>query len=125
HCGGGIDVVEGEAFATTDASLARMRAVYGRAALLALPPDLRRRSAGEVYGRLPGGCEGLLITLEYPQEQLRGPPFAVPEAEVRGLFAADWDVGLLEGRDMLAQEPRFIAQGVTALSTAVYRLRRR
>src|SRR5690606_1565240 len=102
-----------------------MPRVYGRAALVALPPDLRRRYAGEVYGRLPGGCEGLLVTLEYPQAQMQGPPFTVPEAEVRGLFEADWDVELLERRDILAQEPRFSADGGTALSTAVYRLRRR
>lgn len=125
HRAGRIDLVEGDVFALTDATLGRMRAVYDRAALIALPPDLRRRYAGEVYGRLPGGCEGLLITLEYPQAQMQGPPFSVPEAEVRALFAADWDVEPLERRDILAQEPRFSADGVTALSTAVYRLRRR
>ena len=47
------------------------------------------------------------------------------EAEVRELFAAQWQVELLERRDILAQEPGFRAEGVSALSTAVYRLQRR
>ncbi len=125
HRAGRIDLVEGDVFALADATLARMQAVYDRAALIALPTTLRRRYASQVYGRLPRGCRGLLITLEYPQEQMQGPPFSVAETEVRGLFAADWEVELLERRDILAQEPRFVADGVTALATAVYRLRRR
>ena len=79
----------------------------------------------EVYARLPPGCRGLLITLEYPQAEKAGPPFSVDEAEVRELFAAQWQVELLERRDILAQEPGFRAEGVSALSTAVYRLQRR
>ena len=39
--------------------------------------------------------------------------------------AALTDEQLLTRRDILAGEPRFIAEGVTALSTAVYRLQRR
>lgn len=125
HRSGRIDLVLGDVFALSAATLASMRGVYDRAALIALPPDMRRRYAGEVYGRLPRGCRGLLITLEYPQAEKDGPPFSVPEDEVRGLFAAHWDVELLERRDILASEPGFRAEGVTALSTAVYRLLRR
>lgn len=124
HRSGGIDLVLGDVFALSAATLATMQGVYDRGALIALPPAMRRRYAGEVYARLPPGCRGLLITLEYPQAEMQGPPFAVPEAEVRQLFAG-WDVQLLERRDILAQEPRFIADGVTALSTAAYRLLRR
>ena len=90
-----------------------------------LPPAMRRRYASEVYAKLPRGCRGLLITLEYPQAEMDGPPFAVPEDEVDALFAPAWDVELVERRDILANEPRFIADGVSALSTAVYRLRKR
>lgn len=124
HRSGRIDLVLGDVFALSGTTLATMRGVYDRGALIALPPAMRRRYASEVYGRLPGGCRGLLITLEYPQPEMPGPPFSVPEAEVRGLFAG-WDVALLERRDILAQEPRFIADGVTALSTAAWALRRR
>ena len=46
------------------------------------------------------------------------------EAEVEGLFAAPWRHTLLERRGILDQEPRFREEGLSALETAVYRLRR-
>ena len=125
HRAGPIDLVLGDVFALSPALLGAMDAVYDRAALIALPPAMRRRYASEVYAKLPRGCRGLLITLEYPQAEMDGPPFAVPEDEVDALFAPAWDVELVERRDILANEPRFIADGVSALSTAVYRLRKR
>ncbi len=78
-----------------------------------------------MYGRLPSGCRGLLITLEYPQAEKAGPPFSVAEAEVRGLFSPQWEVGVLERREILSQQPNFSAEGVSALQTVVYELRRR
>jgi thiopurine S-methyltransferase len=125
HRAGPVDLVLGDVFALSADLLGRMDAVYDRAAIIALPPPMRRRYVAEVYAKLPRGCHGLLITLEYPQAEMGGPPFSVDEAEVRDLFAPGWDVGLLERRDILAQEPRFREDGVSALSTAVYRLQRR
>jgi thiopurine S-methyltransferase len=125
HRAGRIDLVRGDVFALSPSTLGSMAAVYDRAALIALPPAMRRQYVDEVYGRLPQGCRGLLVTLEYPQAEMDGPPFSVAEAEVHALFAPAWDVELLERRDILAQEPRFRDAGMSALSTAVYRLRRR
>ena len=124
HRAGPVDLVLGDVFALSEQLLAPMDAVYDRAAIIALPQDMRRRYVSGVYARLPRGCRGLLITLEYPQAEKAGPPFSVEEAEVRGLFEPDWQVDLLERRDILDQEPGFRAEGVTALATAVYRLQR-
>ena len=96
--------------------------MFDRAALIALPPALRRRYAAELYARLPAGCRGLLITLEYPQHEKSGPPFSVPPEEVHALFDRDWRVECLERRDILEREPTFKAEGVTALRTAAYRI---
>lgn len=74
---------------------------------------------------MPSGAGGLLVTLEYPQRQMQGPPFAVDEGEVIGRYAADWEIWLLERRDILPLEPGFAARGLSALDTAVYRLRKR
>lgn len=122
---GPVTIVCGDAFALDEAALADCGAVLDRAALIALPPALRERYARELYARLPAGCRGLLITLEYPQQEKAGPPFAVAEDEVRALYAADYEVERLERRDILAQQPGFIAEGVTGLHTCVYRLDRR
>lgn len=120
---GEIELVCGDAFALDAGLLATCDAVFDRAALIALPPPMRERYARELYARLPGRCQGLLITLEYPQHEKDGPPFSVPEDEVRELFSANWQIELRERRDILEQQPAFVDEGVTALSTAVYRLR--
>ena len=125
HRAGAIELVQGDVFALREQALATMDAFYDRAALIALPAGMRRRYVDEVYGKLPAGCRGLLITLEYPPAEKDGPPFPVPEEEVQALFAPHWDVERLTRRDILASEPRFIAEGVTALATAAYRLQRR
>lgn len=122
---GGIELICGDVFALDPALLAGCDAVFDRAALIALPPDLRERYVDEVYARLPGGCRGLVITLEYPQHEKPGPPFSVGADEVHARFDRDWRVETLQRRDILATQPGFVAEGVTALETAVYRLQRR
>ncbi len=121
---GDIELICGDAFALDAAALADCDAVLDRAAMIALPPALRLRYVDALYACLPARCRGLLITLEYPQGEKEGPPFAVTESEVGARFGARWDVDLLERRDILAAEQAFIDEGVTALHTCVYRLQR-
>ncbi|MCL7714278.1 thiopurine S-methyltransferase [Stenotrophomonas mori] len=121
YSAGPIEILCGDAFTLDDETLAGIAGLYDRAALIALPPDLRRRYRDTVYARLPAGCRGLVITLEYPQAEKAGPPFSVDAAEMASL-GPSWRVEQAERRDILAHEPGFRAEGVTALSTAVYRL---
>ena len=62
----------------------RMKGVLG-AALIALTPDMRSRYAAHM-NTLTQGARQLLITLDYDQSLLAGPPFSVSEAEVRSLY---------------------------------------
>lgn len=119
-----IEIVQGDVFAIEERTISNCVAVFDRAALIALPPKMRERYVGNVYGKLPSGCRGLLITLEYPQHEKHGPPFSVPESEVRALWGASWSVTTLERRDILQQQPAFQADGVTRLETVVYLLER-
>ncbi len=121
----GIELICGDVFDLPGELLADCAGIYDRAALIALPADMRQRYAAELYGRLPVGCRGLLITMEYPQAEKAGPPFSVTGEEVERLYADRWDVEPLERRDILSSEPAFAAEGVTDLWTAVYRMRRR
>jgi thiopurine S-methyltransferase len=125
HVAGNIELICGDVFALDAQALADCAAVYDRAALIALPEPMRQRYATQVYGHLPAHCQGLLITLEYPQAQKAGPPFSVVPAEVDALFAGQWQVDALERREILSYEPRFAAAGVASLETAVYRLAHR
>jgi thiopurine S-methyltransferase len=125
HVAGGIELICGDAFAIDAEALADCVGVFDRAALIALPPDLRRRYANQLYSCLPNGCRGLAITLEYPQHEKDGPPFSVDEDEVDVLYTRDWRIERLERRDILATQPGFVAEGVTRLATVAYRMERK
>ena len=125
YVSGPIEIIHGDAFALDAQALAGCAAVFDRAALIALPLAMRQRYANELYARLPTGCCGLLVTLEYPPHEKQGPPFSVDESEVRTLYERDWRIDLLERRDILADQPGFVAEGVTALHTSAFRLLRR
>ncbi|MBS0214621.1 MAG: thiopurine S-methyltransferase [Proteobacteria bacterium] len=121
---GPIEIIVGDAFGLDAEVLRDCAAVFDRAAIIALPPQLRARYVEELYGRLPAGCRGLLITLEYPQAERDGPPFSVPEDEVHARFDREWNVDRIDRRPIPADHPGFIG-GVTRLDTAVYTLRKR
>ena len=119
---GSIEFLCGDIFDLDAETLAGCAACYDRAALIALPPALRARYARHVYGQLPVGCRALLLTLDYPQAEMDGPPFSVPESEVQALYGDRWRIERLETRDVLAQEPKFAARGLSRMQTGVFRL---
>ncbi|SEJ50712.1 thiopurine S-methyltransferase [Frateuria terrea] len=125
YVAGDIEMIQGNVFDLDDATLAGCMGIYDRAALIALPPAMRRQYVRSVYARLPAACRGLLITLDYPAGDMEGPPFTVPRAEVERLFASGWRIATLEHRDILAEQPGLAARGLSALATDVYRLDRR
>lgn len=125
HIADRIELICGDVFTLDDATLDTCDAIYDRAAMVALPPAMRQHYARQVYGRLPARCRGLMITLEYPQQEMDGPPFSVDDQEVHRLLDGNWSIDSLELRDIFAEEPRFAQRGVTAFHTAAYRLQHR
>lgn len=117
-----IELWCGDFFALTAEDVADCTALYDRAALIALPAPMRERYAAHLQQILAPGVQGLLITLDYPQAQMPGPPFAVDDQEVQRLFSQGWQVQSLEEQDVLAESPRFSDAGVTSLVERVYRL---
>lgn len=125
YVAGNIELVCGDIFLLEDATLAACAGAYDRAALIALPPDMRARYVAEIYGRLPPQARSLLITLEYDQQKMDGPPFSVAEEEVQRLYAPHSETVAIDRRDILEKEPKFLERGLTALDTVVYRLQRK
>jgi len=78
-----ITVLSGDFFATTRELVGPVDALYDRAAIIALPEPMRAAYAKHLRTLLPAGAPGLIVTLEYPQAAMSGPPFSVPEAELR------------------------------------------
>lgn len=120
-----IRVLLGDFFALEPRHVADCAGVYDRASLIALPPAMRERYVRHLDAILPPGMRVLLVTMEYDQSVLAGPPFAVGEAEVRALYEATHEVELLYTRDALAEGSRWRDRGLTWLQEKVYRLARR
>jgi thiopurine S-methyltransferase len=118
---GPIRLLCGDYFALAPADLAGVQAVYDRAALIALPPERRAEYVAHLDRLLPGARRTLLVTLEYPQEQMQGPPFSVAEREVQMLFAGA-SIERLGTQDVLADTPRFREKGLTRLLECAYRI---
>jgi thiopurine S-methyltransferase len=119
---GGIEILWGDYFALDAETLGPVDAVFDRASLIALPPEMRERYVSHLRGLLPHQPPMLLVTLEYPQEQMSGPPFAVSEAEVRALCEPGYRVSMERDWDVLAESPGFRERGLTSLRERVYRL---
>lgn len=122
---GPVRLLQADIFDVPRSVLGQCSGIYDRAAMIALPAQTRARYVHHVYRALPQDSGGLLITLEYPQTEKAGPPFSVSEDEVRTLLEPDWKVELVKRKDILANEPGFIAEGVSRLHTALYALRKR
>ena len=110
YTSGAITVLAGDVFAVNEADVGAIDAIYDRAALIALPPELRRRYLDHLRTLVPSRTQALLVTLEYPQDKLDGPPFSVPETEVRALYAS---AELIDER--LATGGRIAEAGVSAI----------
>ncbi|MGU3345387.1 thiopurine S-methyltransferase [Pseudomonas monsensis] len=117
-----IELWCGDFFALTASDVADCVALYDRAALIALPAPMRERYAAHLQQILPQGVQGVLITLDYDQAQIPGPPFAVGDDEVKRLLGDLWQVQALEERDVLGESWKFLQAGVTRLEERVYRV---
>lgn len=90
----GIDIYVGDIFDLDAGQLGAVDAVFDRAALVALPEDVRGRYANHVM-RITSAARQLLVTFEYDQAEMNGPPFSISEEEVRQRFSGRYTVGQL------------------------------
>lgn len=117
-----IQLACGDFFYLTREDLAGIALAYDRAALIALPAAMRAAYAAHLADILEPGARILLVTLEYDQSKLQGPPFSVDEAEVQALFAGAFTIELIDSDDAL--EARFRDQGLSAMQEKAYILQR-
>jgi thiopurine S-methyltransferase len=117
-----MQLFRGDFFALTPDLLGPVAAIYDRAALIAWPPELRAPYVAHIANLARPGCRMLLVTLEYPQAQMPGPPFAVRGEEVAALYAPHFSVEELAREDVLSEEDRWRSRGLTALAQVCYQL---
>lgn len=117
-----LSIICGDIFGLDTTFLAQFEGVYDRAALVALPENMRLRYTNHVYGQLAPRYKGLLITLDYEQPVMPGPPFAVDQQEVIALYARHTQVSLIDQRNIIDKEPKFKERGLQRLDTLVFKL---
>jgi len=118
YVAGPITIWCGDFFALSPAATAGA-VVYDRAALVAMPPPMQRDYANKLLELAPSATI-LLVSLDYPDGQITGPPFSTPRSRVDELFGGTHKIDVAETRDGLAASPALKQRGVTALYEAAY-----
>ncbi len=90
-----IDIFVGDIFDLSNEVLGRVDAIYDRAALVALPKEMRNRYAKHLL-EITDTAEQLMISLEYDQSLMDGPPFSVNSDEVNQHYKDAYNLKLLE-----------------------------
>ena len=98
--------------------------MYDRAALISWEPQLRAAYVERVASLTTRGTQTLLVTMEYPQSQMTGPPFSVTADDVARLYAGHHSIQELSREEILAREPRLRSRGLTQLHEVCYQLTR-
>jgi len=119
-----ISLLQGDFFDLRSEDLAACELVYDRAALIAMELPDRPRYFEHMLSIIPSLSKMLLVTLEYDQSEMLGPPFSVPTDEVYQHYADAFSINLLERNEVIDERPRWRKVGLTALSESVFRLDR-
>jgi thiopurine S-methyltransferase len=116
----GLDILCGDFLDLDKSVLGTLDAVYDRAALIAMPPVMRPRYAAHLAALTDRKTCALLITLEYNQLEMAGPPFSVSVDEVNRLFSDNYSIECLASTDVLEENAKFRDSGLTLLREQAY-----
>lgn len=114
---GGVRIFVGDFFAVTPELVGYFDGAYDRAAMIALPPELRAAYTAQLTSLMAPKGRLLLITLHY--DAAGGPPFDVPPAEVRAAYAHA-RVTELQSVDARAETPGPVSRGASFVQENAY-----
>lgn len=86
-----IDIWCGDMFTLNAEQLGQIDAVYDRAALVALPEQMRFNYVAKLL-ELANNAPQLLVTLEYDQSLQAGPPFSLSDAEINQHYQSAYKI---------------------------------
>ncbi len=119
---GNIRLLEGSFFDLQRENLADCSLVYDRAALIALDEPTRARYAEWMQSIMGDKADMLLITLDYDQSEMNGPPFAVSTDEVVRHYEQAFQVHTMLQTEIVDESPRWRSKGLSSLVESVYQL---
>lgn len=125
HAVGNYEIWCGDFFEMPQSALDAVTAVYDRASLVALPPEMRRRYADRITTVIPDEAVIFLVSFEYDQTEMDGPPFSVSHDEIVELYRPAWEATELVRQDVLEGNPDLRDRGLSRLTETLTMLRRR
>lgn len=113
YCSGNIELWQGDFMKFPAAQSHRFSLIYDKAALVALPPEKRMDYIQKLHELCGPPTNILLHHFIYPQDQMPGPPFSVPDEEIRTAFDHDFSIIVLEENLLPAKSfPPFQRRGL-------------
>lgn len=117
-----ITLFAGDFFKLDKNTLGPVDAVYDRAALIALPSELRQEYSAHLGQLVDRETKIFLITTSYNQIEMQGPPFSVDENEVNMLFSADFNIKQLYSKPLSDIPAHLHERGLLQASEHAYYL---
>ncbi len=117
-------ILEGDFFKLNASYLQDVSAIFDRASLVALPPELRQQYVRHLQSLFPKAIQILLVAFEYDQDEMNGPPFSISDEEIQVLYQNDFNITQLFEANVLNEYPKFSAYGLKELLEKVYLLTR-
>ncbi len=108
-----IDIFVGDIFAVSAETLGPVNAIYDRAALVALPAGIRGPYTSHLMD-ITGSAPQLLVTYQYDQGLMDGPPFSVSGDEVKQHYGDIYQLKAVESQNVTGG----FKGGVAATETA-------
>ena len=114
----------GDFFKLDKKILSEVNAVYDRASLVALPEQMREQYAKLLVNELPDTVTMLLVTVDFNQSLMSGPPFSITDEEVQALYSDHFDIKILHQKDVIEEQQRFKEKGLDYMIERVYKISR-
>lgn len=96
--------------------------VYDRASIVAIESFNRAAYKAKMLEIIPAATPMLLVTLDYDQDKMQGPPFSVPVDEITSLYQQEYNLELLQTAQQIDERPRWKAMGLDSLLESALRL---
>ncbi|WDE03519.1 thiopurine S-methyltransferase [Thalassomonas viridans] len=100
--------------------------IYDRASLVALPEGMQQAYVDKLLTFMTTDTRILLVSVEYPPEEMAGPPFPVFEQDIRRLFAKDKNLKIEKLASLVHEDKRFAQRtfDVSSLAETLYLISR-
>ncbi len=117
-----ITLYQGDYMNLQDKYLKNCKLVYDRASIVAIESFNRKTYKQKMLEIIPTGIPMLLVTLDYDQNVMQGPPFSVPVSEIKQLYQPEYKLALLQSSEQIEERPKWRDIGLQSLLESALRL---